>query len=299
VIIYLDFNKWIELSKFEHGKDTSKRARQILKEFRAAKTSGCIFPLSSVHHIEFSRISNLGRRKRLGSVMWEYSQGNALAPYGHIAEREIEVAFQKYVSKIVPRKLELIGRGVDFAFGVEIDSHLYQKYSDLFNKTMLTGSEELNIDPISSDNFFKQRKCFLRHLEEIHNKKHELEKSKWDDWLHALSMVDILDPINRVLDYHGIDFSFLSSLDISEHRSLLHSMPTRRLDIHLHRQVLKNPNYKAKMSDLEDWGGVGVASCYCDVVICEKHFADMLSRDKYRPKARIETKLENLLEHTL
>ena len=299
MIIYLDFNKWIELSKFEHGKDSSKRARQILKEFRAAKASGCIFPLSSVHHIEFSRISNLGRRERLGSVMWEYSQGNALAPYGRIVEREIEVAFKKYFPKIVPRKLELIGRGVDFSFGVEIDSPLYHNLSDLFNKTMLTGSEELNIDPISSDNLFKQRKSFLSHLEEIHTKKHELEKSKLDDWLHALSMADILDPINRVLDYHGIDFSFLSSLDIAEHRSLLHSMPTRRLDIHLHRQVLKNPNYKAKMSDLEDWGGVGVASCYGDVVICEKHFADMLSRDKYRPKARIETKLENLLENIL
>lgn len=62
----------------------------------------------------------------------------------------------------------------------------------------------------------------------------------------------------------------------------------------MHRQVLKNEQYKPKQSDLEDWGGIGVASCYCDVVVCEKHFANLLQRDGYKPKARIETKLDNV-----
>lgn len=76
---------------------------------------------------------------------------------------------------------------------------------------------------------------------------------------------------------------------------MLNSMPTRKLDIHLHKQILKNPNYKPKITDLGDWGGIGIASCYCDVVICEKHFADLLNRDSYVPNIRIETKLENLV----
>ena len=37
-------------------------------------------------------------------------------------------------------------------------------------------------------------------------------------------------------------------------------------------------------------------SCYCDVVICEKHFADMLKRDQYVSNARIETKLDNVFK---
>jgi len=75
-------------------------------------------------------------------------------------------------------------------------------------------------------------------------------------------------------------------------KTVINDMPTRYLDLHLHRQVLRNPNYASKITDLEDWSGVGVASCYCDVVVCEKHMADMLKRDRFVTKARIETDLE-------
>ncbi len=294
MIIYLDFNKWIELATFENKKDTSDRACRLLNEYRAAKDNGCIFPLSLTHYLEFSRISNLGRRKRLGSVMWKYSQGKTLLSYRYIVEREIEIALQNYFPEIIPRRKEIIGQGVDFAFDVSIDSSLYKDFKSLFNKGIIMGDDRLNIEPISSKNLIDGRVNFLNHLKNIHKKKNELERLKWDDWLHAISMVDIIEPINRVFSSHNIDFSFLSSSE--EARRFLHLMPTRYLDIHLHRQVLKNPAYKPKITDLEDWSGIGLASYYCDVVICEKHFADMLGRDKYKPKARVETKLENLLE---
>jgi len=77
------------------------------------------------------------------------------------------------------------------------------------------------------------------------------------------------------------------------------AMPTRILDVHLHRQVLKNDQYRPKKSDLEDWGGIGVASCYCDVVVCEKHFANMLSRNNYKPTARVVTRLDDVIECTV
>jgi hypothetical protein len=69
------------------------------------------------------------------------------------------------------------------------------------------------------------------------------------------------------------------------------SVPTRKLDIHLHRQVLKNPQYNAKKGDLEDWAGLGTAVCYADVVVCENHFADMVRRDGFMTPARVETDL--------
>ena len=69
------------------------------------------------------------------------------------------------------------------------------------------------------------------------------------------------------------------------------AIPTRKLDIHLHRQVLKNDHYKPKESDLEDWAGLGAAACYADAVVCEKHFASLLARDGFTHHARIETNL--------
>jgi hypothetical protein len=252
MIVYLDLNKWIELAKIENGKDKSTRARKILSEFRAARASGVIFPLSSTHYIEFSRISNLGRRKRLGSVMWKYSQGHTLASYGYIVEIEIEVALQKYAPQIVPRKLELIGSGIDFAFGIKLSSHIYQHNSRLMNEYILIGNDKLSINPICSKNLFSQRNNFVSYLESLHERKNGLDKHKQDDLLYALSLADIEDPINRVLNYHRIDPSLLCSMNIEEHRAFIRSMPTTFLDVHLYKQVIKNFNYKAKKSDLED-----------------------------------------------
>ena len=77
---------------------------------------------------------------------------------------------------------------------------------------------------------------------------------------------------------------------------MMNDMPTRRMDLHLRRQVLRNRKYRARSSDLEDWGGVAVAVCYCDVVICEKHMADMLRRDGFKTHARVEVALENAFQ---
>jgi hypothetical protein len=39
-----------------------------------------------------------------------------------------------------------------------------------------------------------------------------------------------------------------------------------------------------------------VASCYCDVLVCEKHMANMLRRNGFVTKARVEINLENALK---
>ena len=294
MIVYLDQNKWIELARITNGLDLSDRDRRLLREFTAVSEKGCVFPLSSTHFIEFSRIKDVERRKRLGGVMWNLSKGRTIAPYREIVECEIEIALSKIGVNIIPRKESFIGEGIEFAFGIEFQSELLNTFKTLVNKSILTGLESLNIDPVGSVTLDAHRNNFFNHLSEINVKKHKLEKSKWDDWLHAISMVDIIDPLNRVFQLHGLDVSIMDKLDIVQRRQFLMSMPTRKLDVHLHRQVLKNEQYKPKQSDLEDWGGIGVASCYCDVVVCEKHFANLLQRDGYKPKARIETKLDNV-----
>jgi len=294
MIIYLDQNKWIELARIANGIDTSSRDLRVLQQFRDAVKNGCIFPLAATHYIEFSRIKDLERRKRLGSFMWELSQGKTFAPYGNIVDREIEVALQSIGVKIPVRDLSVIGFGVEFAFGHNLDSDILNYFKDLVNKSILTGSQVLNMDPIGTVNFDSQRKSFLNHLNSLHEKKNQLVRSKWDDWLHAIALVDIIEPLNRVFTLHKLDKAILENMNIEEHKSFLTSMPTRKLDIHLHKQVIKNNQYRPKISDLEDWAGIGMASCYSDIVVCERHFADMLQRDSYKPAARIETKLDNV-----
>jgi hypothetical protein len=70
-------------------------------------------------------------------------------------------------------------------------------------------------------------------------------------------------------------------------RQMLDNMPTSRIDIHLHRQVARNKQYASKETDLEDWAGLGVGAAYCDIVVCEKHFRDLISRDKFETRAKV------------
>ncbi|VXC20621.1 hypothetical protein PSEUDO8BK_60039 [Pseudomonas sp. 8BK] len=222
--------------------------------------------------------------------MWEFSKGQTLVSYRDVVRTELELGLRTVFPQICPRQIKLIGKGVAHAFGEHFDYSLPKALDDLYEKAIFTGIPHLGIEPIKHPQT-AQRGIFLSHLNSLHEKNDLLEKGKLDNWLHAMTMIDIKDPFFEILTLHKVSQSEFEKLTFEDYKKIFAAMPTRQLDMHLHRQVLKNRMYKAKPSDLEDWAGVGVASCYCDVVICEKHFADMLKRDKYKPHARIETDL--------
>lgn len=296
MIVYLDQNKWIELARIVHGKEQSKHAKAILHALTAATESGCIFPLSAMHYMETARISNADRRARLGSVMWKYSKGNVLTSYPSVVRYELEVALSKHFPSIRPSgNLTLLGRGVSHAFGEHKTSHFPPEVEEEIERSMLTGNSRLNIEPLSFRNNV-HRENFFAHLGSLHKTKEELPKSKWENWLYAMALADIINPLAEVMRRHNIEKDDFENLGEAQLKAIVDGMPTRYLDLHLHRQVLRNPNYKAKITDLEDWAGVGIASCYCDVVVCEKHMADMIQRDRFSVKARIETNLVNTFQ---
>lgn len=160
---------------------------------------------------------------------------------------------------------------------------------------MLIGNSRMNIEPLSFRNSV-HRESFFAHLGALHTTKEDLPKSKWDNWLYAIALADIRNPLAEVMRRHNIQKADFENLGEAQIKAIVDAMPTRHLDLHLHRQVLKNPSYKAKITDLEDWAGIGIASCYCDVVVCEKHMANMIQRDHFSVKARIETNIANVFQ---
>jgi len=295
VIIYLDQNKWIELARIVNGLETSPAALTLLDEIEAAVSCDYIFPLSAVHIMEFSRIKDPERRGRLGKVMWKYSEGVTLTSAREVVSCEIEKALSQHFTSIKVRELQIIGKGTENAFG-EIMPNRYPEAVEMeIFRMMLTGDSTLGLEPIQfSSN--RSRISFFNHLESLQETKKQLPKSKWDDWLYAICTMDITEPLKEVLEQQQIARSEIEALFIAEARWLVDAMPSRKLDLHLHKQVLKNSQYKPKKSDLEDWAGLGLAVCYCDVVVCEKHFANMLTRDGFSTHARVITDLYELFQ---
>lgn len=296
MIIYLDQNKWIELARIVWGKDNSNESKIFLNELKAVlKTDIVRLPLSSTHCMESVQNNNAGSRKRLGEVMWKYSKQQWLASYRDILIYELEVVLSDYFPEITINKFRLIDSGIEHGFGMTFDSKLPKSQENNFQKAILTG-EKLQGRSFPSFSYLKHRESFKNFLSELHENKTKLKKSQWDSWLSSIVLKDIAEPLEHVLRTSGLTVDSMSGLDKHDFDNIVEKMPSRKLDRHLMKQVLRNPNYNSKLNDLDDWAGVGVATQYCDVVICENHIADMLRRDGFRTKARIETKIHKMFD---
>jgi len=299
--MYVDQNKWIELARIFHGKDASADSRSVLETLRVGVDTGrWVLPLSAVHYLELARISNAERRHRLGTVMYALSGIRTLASAHKIIEHEIEVALAQHGLAVEVTSFALLGRGIGHAFGVDLafgeglPEDLRGLAIERLERALLVGDARLDMaSPTIRDTEHRER--FQRHLQGLKRIRDRLPRESWDDALHAISMIDILDPLSRVVARHDLDKSVLSSLDKSELSRWLQSMPSRQVDLHLHRQVLKDPHYRSKVTDLEDWAALVMASIYCDVVVCEKHMAAMLQRDHFKTRARVVTHLADAL----
>lgn len=297
--IYLDQNIWIDLAKIYHGKDKRPEAIDLLKLVRSKiSTKAVRLPLSSVHYIETATISNPGRRERLGQVMFEFSRGETIAYYRKIVIGEIEEVLSLYFD-INPRKYELFGYGYSHAFPVDFPKEIPTAIRPLLERSCLTG-EEVFGHRMGGHNLKEQDEKFNNHIKELHRIRTELPKNQWNDALYTLAMNDVIGPLNEVLQFWGIDFSELESLGKDVLISLLDGMPSRALEVHLHKLVLANENYSPKITDLNDWGGFALGAMYCDHAVGEKHMVDMLTRNKFKSKANIHKSifdLGNVLEN--
>ncbi|MFC2145480.1 hypothetical protein ACFLQQ_04030 [Actinomycetota bacterium] len=311
-IVYLDQNKWIELARSYYGKTSGSGTdiKNILKFIQdSLEKQTIILPLSTIHYMETARISDPNRRESLGSFMYEFSGGYTIAFYSEILIHELECALSKRFQQVSKRPFNLISKGALHAFGESLLTRAASKmlgdskkiiesaktlgYLDI-EKDLLTGTDPWGLPALPFRNNI-YRNNFMKHQKKLREKNlDQLSPQRLEDMLYAISWLDILDSVNEILEYHNINPDELSLQGKKGLTEILNELLTRQVDLHLHRQLLKNPDLKPKQSDLEDWAGLGPASMYCDVLICEKHFADLMTRDNFKTKAIIITNLTEL-----
>lgn len=296
--IYLDQNIWIDLAKIHHGKDNRSESIRLLSLIQKNLESGdIVLPLSRIHYIETSTIANAGRRERLGRVMFDYSKGVTLAPYKSIVVYELDCALSKIFSHVKPRSFKLFGNGIKHAYGDALEF----KYPTMMDpnwieRAALTG-EEIVGHRFGGFHKTEHNGKFQEHLRKVSEMRQTVPRKDWDNTLYAIALSDIVEPLSEVLNYWRIPFDDFIGLGAEVITSFIDSMPSRTLEVHMHRQVLNNPNYNPKPTDLEDWGGVALASQYCDVIVGEKHLYDMLLRNRFKTKAAVFRRLSDLEQY--
>ena len=311
-VIYLDQNKWIDVARAFHGKaqDAELKAACAVVE-KLSRRMAAIFPLSWVHYVETAKITNHEQRTRLGTAMWEISRGHTLASLRKVARFEVETALARRFPHVTPRDFQLVSKGHAHAFDARYAYRIPEEYRGrlpagmseealerelqrVLEKAAITGEGPGGIRTPSPD-YNQPNSSFKEHLKTLPQRGSSLSPGKQEDFLHTIALIDIEEPIKEVLDFHGLSWERdLIPLGTEGLTAFVQGMPSRRTEVHLHRQILKNPTLKPKDNDLEDWSGLGPATAHCDIVICEKHFANLLHRDGFRPNAQVITDLRKL-----
>jgi hypothetical protein len=306
-VIYLDQNKWIELARTVNGKATPALI-QVLDILRESKRLGLnVFPLSLGHFIETNKRRDLESRSRLGSLMWELCDNLTLAAPTAIQRRELDRAISITLNRrLNERPFSLLGQGlahasdnIDARIRLDPDRLLpddlraaLEKQADrLLTESVLTGVSPWG-EPAKPDLSGPAKKFsdgLLQARARLLTAAPDLQKRAG----YAQVLADMLEDIQRALAFHSIPEAEFFSLGGEGFTRFVDAMPSIRLDMHLRQQWVRNPQLKTRPSDLNDFGYVGTAAAYCDVVVTENQLANLLNRDK-KKKATVISNLADL-----
>lgn len=310
--VYLDQNKWIDLAKVFYRKTGDPGLLEALRVVLIALDRDVVFPLSAVHYIETSKIADRARRERLGAFMWAVSRGRTFVDTERLVRNEVEKALSRRVSRISPRPFRLISTGVGHAFGKKPLSFRVREplrsalSSDRLKELKRYGRQELERAVIvgkgpggimlSRFEHTRYNYDFMQHLDSLPARFSTVPRGRWDDALRGAALSEIHDPVYEALLHHDLSWKWLVSLGKEELSKFVDELPSRRVEMHLYKQLLKNTTIKPRVTDLEDWCALGPAVAYCDVVVCEKHYAELVTRDAFETNAIVISDVRQLPE---
>ncbi len=313
-LVYLDQNKWIELSQVEQGK--SDRPRDLLDFVRGARDMGlACFPLSLVHYMETWRRGNRASRIRLADFMLDVSGGKTIAWGPAILRFEIEQALHRRFPQRVRAdrlmQLELLGEGMGHARHEPILAYSVPEYvaerlsagatkaieesvKSMIEQALLRGQVPLTDECPPQHELADVEADFNANLQQVIDWLRLLAPGQLDLGLHLMAMTDIVVPLGETLALHGVathEFLFVGEAQVWR---FIDDLPTQRVAMHVLRQWVRNAELRPKRNDLYDWMALVPAAVYCDVVVTEKLFADLVNRPAVQSRAQIITNLDDL-----
>ncbi len=308
-LIYLDQWAWIQLARAYHRIESSKILRALLEFVQTAKESGTArFPLSLAHYYETNTHRDHDSRLRLSEVMIKFSELDTIPSLDSVIRHEVERALKRrFPDHIIQNPFSLIGKGVQHASG-------YSKEMKIGRKERMSSNEHRALKAFANQWFqisslvgpdalgsglpriteFPGGRNFTALLSELPNDVKNIPEFGLDAYFTGRCINDIRPIIEDVLMSSGLDWKDFEALNPSDKIQFVSELPSRRVERHLMRQFTKNANLPKRDSDLNDWAYLGIAVSYCDVVLAEKQFTDLVNRKGLVKKAVVISSLAEL-----
>lgn len=300
-LVYLDQNKWIQLARACHGKAKDQLARTVADFMRLVRDQGHHrYPLSAGHYIETSKQRDRARARRLASVMIEFSRLDTMATPMNIVRMELEKALaRRFPDKVTPREFELTGKGI----GHITNSPREFRLDDPEELAALAGRDAASSAILAAESA-KYDEAFMRFLESLPKDFSDYPPERQQRIALGHALQDIKAAIEDVLEHHKLadqmpEWSAADPLNsnLPEWGEIIHEMPSRRVEMQMVLQFARDPSLRPKPGDLRDFFYLGPAAAHCDVVVCEKQFADLVNRGQLAKKATVVSDLEEILRH--
>jgi len=319
-ILYLDQNKWIDLARAAYGRASSPDLGEVLDFLRQAKEMKQVcLPISIAHYMETLNRKEESSRARLGEFMWDLSGGVSMARGPAILQYEIDEAlWRRFPESVNPAKLtplRLLGHGLSHARGEPVarfvvppdwasflsarDSYAFECWANEMIERSLLGAGPIpslttRMLQLYPPNLGEVEGHFASNLVTVRTWLAKLPQESLDDGVYLMSFTDILQALGDSLQRLGVAASAMASLGWHGIREFIDDLPTQRVATHLLRERARNQALLAEGNDLYDWMSLVPAAAYCDVVVAENLFTDLVNRGTLRKQAIVTAKLRDV-----
>jgi hypothetical protein len=297
--VYLDQNKWIDLSRALHGEPEGDRYRDVLTIAGAAAKDGhASFPLSSGHVFETWKARRAEMRQPLAQVMAALSRNHAIAPPWQIVPAELDRAFQRRFGRpftVLP--LQPFGFGMRHRSGdaaLDLDSEVRcavleanpgltdVELTAWLDTMLLVGPpEDLPTSDISQPPL---------GLAQGYRDEEALPKRSARA-LAARMLINLGDPFHEAQVRARVATDDVLGLQAEGLTDFMLDLPSQAGVLELHWLLHDNPENKWAANDLVDITYLSLAVAYCDVVVTEKKWTHLFNRTDL--PARFDTRVFN------
>lgn len=300
--IYLDQNKWIDLAKTVTGHPDGRQHKGLLLIAQQGVDNGWLsFPLSRAHYRENNKIGIPRQKLDLTCIMAALSKFHTVAPQHMLLPGETDKALAAFFGDytLTPRQIQPFGIGAEHALGIPIPEfefdwdecnlepgtsfQLKEAIKQYWEFGLLGGP----IDCVDNTSEDTPEKVLEIPAKWANNQEQYREKLRSEGWhkgerlekvSKANSYIAHQELIGEALIRIGRDWGDLYDTGEQGMSDLLSSIPmidvAQELERHRHQAVSKpwEPN------DLDDIDALVPSLVYCDIVVTERLWVNLVSR---------------------
>jgi hypothetical protein len=303
LLVYLDLNHWVGLTKAATGHRDGTRYQLLLEACRTARrTEAALFPLSATHYMEVAKIADARRRADLAVILEELAGFHTLLARSAVVELEFETALDRLVrpNPFPPESVDLIDLGVCHALGRRLNFRVVDLAGEPVGDDVLQQLHTDEFDAVLAEELLEFERAVLAgpsdegaaaslrqrgwqpdaamRIAQERAEEQAAQARRFDaktrgsrGWARDVvaaheTVTELLELLNKGLVRRGLSPSDYLAERI---RDVVYSMPVMRTSIELKTIFHRNPQMRWTSNTIFDIDAMSIAVPYCDIVVTD------------------------------